>query len=131
MSRCRSILRGIQKKLVRLPQISPVPDNVPPANDFNKMLTSAKKIKKENGDAYLGVDTLLQAVIETSKEVQECLNEAGRVSGWRAGMHGLGSLCRSAASLQPWPYFTKVHLLEDNMPCFNLHSTESSLSARA
>ena len=80
MARCRSILRGIQKKLVRLPQISPVPDNVPPANDFNKMLTSAKKIKKENGDAYLGVDTLLQAVIETSKEVQECLNEAGRVS---------------------------------------------------
>ena len=43
------------------------------------MLTAAQKIKKESGDAYLGVDTLLRALVDTSKDMQEVLNEAGDI----------------------------------------------------
>lgn len=61
-----------------MPQVSPVPDNMSPSNDFNKMLAAAKRIRKDNGDAYMGVDTLLLAVIESSKDVQEALTDSGK-----------------------------------------------------
>ena len=74
---CRSIHRLLRKKLVRLPAISPAPDSAQPNNEFRKVLSAAQKLKKDSGDAYLGVDTLLRAVVETSKDMQEVLNEAG------------------------------------------------------
>lgn len=74
---CRSIQRQLRKKLVRLPSISPAPDSAQPDQAFRKTLSAAQKIKKESGDAYLGVDTLLRALVETSKDMQEALNEAG------------------------------------------------------
>ena len=62
---------------MRMPQISPPPTNVEPSNDFRKVLAAAHKIKKDTGDSYLGVDTLLLALVEASKDVAEALNEAG------------------------------------------------------
>lgn len=74
---CRSIQRQLRRKLVRLPAISPAPDQAQPNLEFRKVLAAAQKLKKESGDAYLGVDTLLRALVETSKDMQEALNEAG------------------------------------------------------
>lgn len=84
---CRSVLRVLRRKLVRIPQISPEPTQAEPSNEFRKLLATAQKLKKENGDSYLGVDTLLQALVETSKDVQEALNEAGRPDRSRPGVN--------------------------------------------
>ena len=64
---------------MRMPQVSPPPTNVEPSNDFRKVLAAAQKIKRKTGDSYLGVDTLLLALVEASKDVAEALNEAGKL----------------------------------------------------
>lgn len=87
---------------MRLPAISPPPDNAQPNLEFRKVLAAAQKLKKESGDAYLGVDTLLRALVETSKDLQEALNEAGTDFTVRSYMlilladkrhHRKGSMC--------------------------------------
>jgi ATP-dependent Clp protease ATP-binding subunit ClpA len=72
----RSISRLLRKKLVRLPQISPAPDSTVPSKDFSKVLAKANELRKSNGDSFMGVDVLLEALIE-NKVIQEALNEAG------------------------------------------------------
>ncbi|KAK9810143.1 hypothetical protein WJX72_005514 [[Myrmecia] bisecta] len=71
-----SILRTLRRRLVRLPSVSPAPDEVSISPDFKKLLTNAQKIQKKNEDSYVGVDTLLLAVLQ-DKTVAECLSEAG------------------------------------------------------
>ena len=73
---CRSIVRLLKKKLVKLPQISPAPDSTVPSKDFSKVLAKANELKKAHGDSFLGVDVLLEALLE-NKDIQEALNEAG------------------------------------------------------
>lgn len=72
----RSVSRVLKKKLVRLPIVSPAPDQLDLAQDFRKCLTSAGAAAKAAGDAYLGVDHLLLATLE-AKDVAACLQEAG------------------------------------------------------
>jgi ATP-dependent Clp protease ATP-binding subunit ClpB len=86
----KSIIRVLRKKLVRLPAISPAPDQVDLSNDMKKVLTAAGKAQKKNNDTYLGNDTLLQAVLD-SKEVAGALEEAGR--GPLLTVRNLGKLC--------------------------------------
>lgn len=62
-----------------MPAISPAPDNAQPNNEFQKVFRAAQKLQKETGDAYMGVDTLLRAMVENSKDMQEALNEAGKL----------------------------------------------------
>ncbi|GFR45106.1 hypothetical protein Agub_g6484, partial [Astrephomene gubernaculifera] len=47
-----------------------------PSRELTKVLSAAAKLQKERGDAYLGADTLLSAVIGAT-EVSEALTEAG------------------------------------------------------
>ncbi|KXZ42746.1 hypothetical protein GPECTOR_120g413 [Gonium pectorale] len=72
----KSCVRVLRKRLVRLPKVEPAPDSITPGRDLSKALTAAAKLQKERGDAYLGADTLLQAVIASS-DVSEPLSEAG------------------------------------------------------
>ncbi|GLC34379.1 hypothetical protein PLESTB_000735100 [Pleodorina starrii] len=72
----RSCIRVLRKRLSKLPRVDPAPDNVSPGRDLTKMLAAAAKAQKDRGDAYLGVDTLLSAVIASS-DVSEALGEAG------------------------------------------------------
>ncbi|GIL82494.1 hypothetical protein Vretimale_11933 [Volvox reticuliferus] len=72
----RSCTRVIRRRLTKLPRIDPAPDTVSPSRELTKLLAAAAKAQKDRGDAYLGVDTLLAAVVAVS-EVSEALNEAG------------------------------------------------------
>ncbi|KAA6429047.1 MAG: heat shock [Trebouxia sp. A1-2] len=72
----RSINRVLQKRLVKLPSISPAPDDVFASNELRKCLQQASKLQKTRKDSFLGVDVLLHAIIN-DKEVSACLNEAG------------------------------------------------------
>ena len=64
---------------MRLPQISPPPTEVEPSREFNAILDKARKIQKQNGDSYLGVDTLLLALLD-NKDIKEALQEAGMLA---------------------------------------------------
>lgn len=72
----RSILRVLKKKLVRLPTISPSPDQVELSNDTRKVLQAAVKLQKKRGDTYLGADILLLALLDC-KDISSTLAEAG------------------------------------------------------
>lgn len=63
----RSSVRVLRKRLVRLPKVEPAPDQVSSGRELQKVLTAAAKGQKERGDAYLGVDTLLQAVVSVTR----------------------------------------------------------------
>ncbi|KAK9916599.1 hypothetical protein WJX75_004717 [Coccomyxa subellipsoidea] len=72
----RSILRVLNKKLVRLPSIDPPPDQAEFSNEMRKVLQSAVKRAKKNNDSFMGVDALLKALLE-NKDVAGALSEAG------------------------------------------------------
>ncbi|GIL53361.1 hypothetical protein Vafri_9031 [Volvox africanus] len=76
----RSCIRVLRRRLAKLPKVQPAPDSVSPGRDLTKMLSAAAKAQKDRGDAYLGVDTLLSAVIAAS-DVAEALSEAGVSKG--------------------------------------------------
>jgi ATP-dependent Clp protease ATP-binding subunit ClpA len=61
---------------VRLPQIDPAPDSVYPSKDFTAVLKRAQQEQKRRGDAYLGVDVLLLALLHDG-EVGAAIGEAG------------------------------------------------------
>ncbi|KAG2432180.1 hypothetical protein HXX76_009100 [Chlamydomonas incerta] len=72
----RSAIRVLRKRLTKLPKIDPAPDSVSPGRELSKVLSAAAKLQKDRGDAFLGTDTLLTAVINAT-EVSEALGEAG------------------------------------------------------
>ncbi|KAG2488361.1 hypothetical protein HYH03_013051 [Edaphochlamys debaryana] len=72
----KSVITVLRRRLTKLPKIDPAPDSVSPGRELSKVLTAAAKIQKERGDAFLGADTLLLAVIG-APEVSEALTEAG------------------------------------------------------
>lgn len=72
----QSVQRLINKKLVRLPSISPTPEDISASPDLQKTLHKAGKLQKEKGDAYLGVDMLLLALLDSS-DFKEALAGAG------------------------------------------------------
>ncbi|EFJ47196.1 hypothetical protein VOLCADRAFT_61636 [Volvox carteri f. nagariensis] len=72
----RSCIRVLRRRLAKLPKVQPAPDSVSPGRDLTKMLSTAAKAQKDRNDAYLGVDTLLSAVI-AAQDVSEALSEAG------------------------------------------------------
>ncbi|KAK9841119.1 hypothetical protein WJX74_000311 [Apatococcus lobatus] len=72
----QSVQRLINKRLVRLPSISPAPEDVSASPDLQKTLHKAGKLQKEKGDAYLGVDVLLLALLDSSN-FKEALTGAG------------------------------------------------------
>lgn len=72
----RSILRLLKKQVVRLPSIDPPPEQAELSPGLRKVLQQASKLQKQNNDGYLGVDTLLSALLE-SKDIATTLEEAG------------------------------------------------------
>lgn len=58
------------------PQVQPAPDDVYPSRDMAKVFDAASKAQKDKGDAYLGVDVLLSAVL-AAPDVGTALSEAG------------------------------------------------------
>ena len=48
------------------------------SNDMRKALLVASKLCKKNNDSYLGVDTLVRALLE-NKDIAQALSEAGAV----------------------------------------------------
>ena len=49
----RSILRVLRNRMRKLPTQDPAPDQVPPSKELHKVLSSAVKLQKKKGDAYL------------------------------------------------------------------------------
>lgn len=72
----QSLARTLRRKLDKLPTVSPAPDEVYPSGDFKKALQEAGRLSKKRGDAYLGVDVLLLAVVE-AKDVAAAVQESG------------------------------------------------------
>lgn len=72
----RAILRVLNRKVVRLPSISPTPDEVFASSELRKCMQQASKLQKKRNDSYLGVDVLLHAILG-DKEVSSALVEAG------------------------------------------------------
>lgn len=72
----KSILRVLKKQMVRLPSVEPPPDQAELSSSLRKVLQHASKLQKESDDSFVGVDTLLRAVLD-SKEVLTALEEAG------------------------------------------------------
>jgi ATP-dependent Clp protease ATP-binding subunit ClpB len=66
----------LRKRLVRLPQIDPAPDNVYPSKDFTAVVKRAQQEQKRRQDAYLGVDVLLLALLHDG-DVAAAIGEAG------------------------------------------------------
>lgn len=71
-----SLIRCLRRRLVRLPTISPAPDEVYPSKDFSAVLKKAQQDQKKRGDSYLGVDVLLLALLGDS-EISSAIAEAG------------------------------------------------------
>ena len=46
------------------------------SKDLAKVLTAAQKQAKQNGDSYVGTDTLIKALLE-NKDIASTLTEAG------------------------------------------------------
>lgn len=61
----QSTKRVITKRLVRLPSISPKPNEITASPDLQKDLHRAAKLQKDKGDASLGVDLLLLALLDS------------------------------------------------------------------
>ncbi len=72
----QSVQRLINKKLVRLPAISPAPEELSASPELQKLLNKARKLQQERGDAFLGVDVLLLALLD-NHDVKEALTGAG------------------------------------------------------
>lgn len=75
----RSVLRVLKKQLVRLPSIDPAPDQVDLSASLRKVLQHASKLQKEGADTFVGVDTLLRALLE-NKDIATALSEAGKTA---------------------------------------------------
>lgn len=71
-----AILRTLKKALDTQPTVSPAPEEVYLSSDLKKALHHAAKLQKQKGDAYLGADLLLLALLE-AKDVSNALSEAG------------------------------------------------------
>lgn len=72
----KSVVRALRKALTKMPKIEPTPDEVYMGGDLKKAFTGASKIQKAKGDSFLGVDVLLQAILD-SREVSKALEDAG------------------------------------------------------
>ena len=72
----RAILRVLNSKLLRLPSISPAPDEAFASSELRKCMQQASKLQKKRNDSYLGIDVLLHAILG-DKEVSSALVEAG------------------------------------------------------
>ncbi|KAK9793452.1 hypothetical protein WJX73_009135 [Symbiochloris irregularis] len=72
----RSVLRVLKKQLVRLPSIDPAPDQADLSASLRKVLQHASKLQKDSADSFVGVDTLLRALLE-NKDIATALSEAG------------------------------------------------------
>ncbi|KDD76020.1 hypothetical protein H632_c393p2, partial [Helicosporidium sp. ATCC 50920] len=72
----RSVTRVLRRAVGKLPSIDPPPDDVFLSADLKRTLQAATKLQKKKGDAFLGVDVLLSALLET-REVQAALAESG------------------------------------------------------
>ena len=73
----RSILRVLKKQLVRLPTVDPPPDQADLSSALRKVLQQASKLQKDSSDSFVGVDTLLRALLD-AKEISSALEEAGK-----------------------------------------------------
>lgn len=71
-----SLMRCLRKRMVRLPTISPAPDEVYPSKEFSAVLKKAQQDQKKRGDTYLGVDVLLAALLGDG-EISTAIGEAG------------------------------------------------------
>ena len=49
------------------------------SKDLAKVLTAAQKQAKQNGDSYVGTDTLIKALLD-NKDIASTLTEAGEPS---------------------------------------------------
>jgi ATP-dependent Clp protease ATP-binding subunit ClpB len=72
-----SILRTLRRTLEKQPTVSPPPDEVSISSDMRKALQQATKLQKAKGDAYLGADLLLLALLDTSKDLSNVLSDTG------------------------------------------------------
>jgi ATP-dependent Clp protease ATP-binding subunit ClpB len=75
-----SLLRVLRKQLQRHPRVSPAPDEVSASREFAGLLRRAGAEAKKRGDAYLGVDVLLSALLAEA-DVAAALAEAGLQRG--------------------------------------------------
>lgn len=72
----KSVVRALRKALTKIPKIEPAPDEVYMSGDLKKAFTGGSKIQKAKGDSFLGVDVLLQAILD-SRDVSKALEDAG------------------------------------------------------
>lgn len=72
----KSLVRVLRKSLSKVPKVSPSPTEASPSPDFRKALQEAGKLSRQKGDAYLGVDVVLLALLD-AKDVAAALSEAG------------------------------------------------------
>jgi ATP-dependent Clp protease ATP-binding subunit ClpB len=104
------VSRTLKKRVVRLPSVSPPPDQLDLSPDFRKALQSAAATAKKNGDAYLGVDVLFTALLE-SKDVAEALADAGvaraQLASAIAALRGSGATTDSASGDQQFEALSK------------------------
>lgn len=59
-----SIVRVLRSRLNSLPKVNPVPEEANASRDLIKLLTSATREQKKRGEAYLGVDVVLNLLIQ-------------------------------------------------------------------
>ena len=106
----RSVSRTLKKKVVRLPSVSPAPDQLDLAPDFRKALQAAAATSKKNGDAYLGVDVLFTSLLD-AKDVADALADAGIARAQLASaiqaMRGSGATLDSASGDQQFEALSK------------------------
>ena len=72
----RSLQRQLRRSMTKLPKQEPAPDEVFMGGELKKVFTAAGKLQKQRGDAFLGADVLLSALVE-SRDVASALENAG------------------------------------------------------
>ncbi|KAJ4461669.1 putative Chaperone protein ClpB1 [Paratrimastix pyriformis] len=68
------IERALRRRMIALPQQTPVPEEIPLSSGSQRVLAKAEEIMKLNQETYLSVDHLLLALAE-EREVIQCLSE--------------------------------------------------------
>lgn len=72
----RSVQRSLRRAVIKVPKIEPPPDDVYMSPDLKKVFSAATKLQKAKGDAFLGADVLLTALLD-AKDVAKALEESG------------------------------------------------------
>jgi ATP-dependent Clp protease ATP-binding subunit ClpB len=74
----QSINKLIDLRLdTKIPKQSPAPETVQPNNKLIRVLNTAQDLQKKQGDSYMAVDHLLQAVVKEDVDVSDLLSDAG------------------------------------------------------